>query len=84
MNDAVPVATVVQFRTTVPTVQRVMFTYTNYRGETTERWVAVTGIEWGNSAYHNEPQWLLRGIDLYKMEERVFAMRDMQNIRTTL
>jgi hypothetical protein len=56
--------------------QPITFQYTNYRGETAMRTVRPVGIEFGSTAWHPEPQWLLHGVDLEKGEGRAFALRD--------
>ena len=51
--------------------------YTNYRGETSNREIQAREIFFGSNEYHPEPQWLMRGIDMERFVERVFAIRDM-------
>lgn len=51
--------------------------YTNYRGETSNREIQGREIFFGSNEYHPEPQWLMRGIDMERFVERVFAIRDM-------
>jgi hypothetical protein len=53
--------------------------YTNYRGERGIRLIRPIpgGVHFGFNAYHPEPQWLLRAIDVEKNVERTFAMRDI-------
>ncbi|WP_374844223.1 hypothetical protein, partial [Brucella haematophila] len=54
----------------------ITLTYTNYRGETSER--AITPIRpwFGSTEWHPEPQWLLRAYDHDKGAERDFALKD--------
>jgi hypothetical protein len=33
----------------------------------------------GNTRWHKEEQWLLEALDLEKIIERVFALKDIQN-----
>lgn len=54
----------------------VRFTYTNWRGETAERWATPLGVRWGATEWHPEPGWLLRAFDHDKGEEREFALAD--------
>jgi hypothetical protein len=54
--------------------------YTNHRGETALRNIKVTEIYFGSTTWHPEEQYLMRGIDLDKNSERIFAMRDMQHV----
>jgi predicted DNA-binding transcriptional regulator YafY len=63
------------------TDNRVKFTYTNWRGETAERAVVPSSIEFGATEYHSEPQWLLKAWDLDKQAVRDFAMKDISNWR---
>jgi predicted DNA-binding transcriptional regulator YafY len=48
-------------------------TYTNHRGETAERNIILTGVRFGVSPWHPEPQWLMEAYDLDKMAPRTFA-----------
>ncbi len=57
--------------------KRVRFTYTNWRGELSQRHVELYGAFWGATKWHPEPQWFVNGFDLDKREHRDFAMRDM-------
>ena len=59
----------------------VVFTYTNWRGETAERRVAPLALEFGSNEWHTEEQWLLHGQDLDKAAERTFAMKNISNWR---
>lgn len=64
--------------------QPLRFTYRNWRGEVAERRVEPRFIWFGATEYHPEPQWLLNAYDLDRpgYQERDFAMRDMENIKT--
>ena len=63
------------------TRRHITFTYTNWRGETSERTVKPWGCEFAATEWHPEPQWLLQGYDVVKKEERSFAMCDMKDVR---
>jgi len=56
--------------------------YTNWRGERAMRQVVPVNLHWGSTAFHPEPQWLLRAIDLQKDDSRDFAFRDIHGIYT--
>lgn len=60
--------------------QRVWFTYTNWRGETSRRHVAMYGAFWRTTERHPEPQWMLHAFDIEKDEPRIFAMRDIKDV----
>ncbi len=40
----------------------------------------ILGFGWGNTPWHEEPQWLMLAFDLEKNEGRKFAMADMSEI----
>lgn len=61
--------------------RRVFFTYTNWRGETSERQVEMYAVFWGVTIWHPEPQWMLQAFDIEKREHRIFAMRDIKDVR---
>jgi hypothetical protein len=52
-------------------------TYTNYRGETSEREILPTDIQFKPTEWHPEPQWILGAYDFLKSAHREFALRDM-------
>lgn len=52
-------------------------TYTNWRGETSEREIIPIRPWFGATEWHPEPQWLLKAIDVAKGAERDFAMKDI-------
>lgn len=58
------------------TGQAVKLTYTNWRGETSERTIVPLSIWFGSTDWHPEPQWLLKAIDTEKGAERDFALKD--------
>lgn len=59
------------------------FTYRNWRGETARRRVGVMSVWFGSTEWHPELQWLMRAIDLEKMETRDFALKDMTDVSYT-
>ncbi|WP_395175765.1 hypothetical protein [Roseibium alexandrii] len=54
----------------------IRFVYTNWRGETAERWATPSKIWWGRTGYHTELQWLMTAFDHDKGAERDFALAD--------
>lgn len=61
--------------------RRALFTYVNHRGETSLRDVEMRGVFWGTTDYHPEPGWMLQAFDLDKREHRIFAMKDISDVR---
>jgi predicted DNA-binding transcriptional regulator YafY len=61
------------------TNERITFTYKNYRGEISVRFVRPIMLSFGTTKYHLEPQWLLHAWDLNKEAERTFAMKDIKD-----
>jgi len=59
---------------------RLIFTYKNWKGETSKRTVYVEEIVYGNNQWHQEPQFFIKGFDEDKLEERFFAMKDISNL----
>ena len=59
-----------------PEGEPVALTYTNWRGETTQRTITPKRIWWGATDWHPEPQWLLTAFDAEKQAERDFALKD--------
>lgn len=59
----------------------IRFSYTNWRGEVGERVVRPISIEWTQTDWHPEPQWILHAFDLDRDQHRSFAMRDMKDVR---
>lgn len=51
-------------------------TYTNWRGETSERELHLVRIWWGETEWHPEPQLLLSAFDYEKDAYRDFAIND--------
>mgnify|MGYP003578540747 CR=1 FL=1 len=66
------------------TVQTLTFTYTNYRGEHSQRRVQPRSIRWGTSEWYSAPGWLLTAWDLDKRDIREFSLAHMHDdIRQT-
>ncbi|AKO95006.1 hypothetical protein BEH_07510 [Priestia filamentosa] len=57
------------------------FDYVNWRGEKSRRTAMVENVWYGSNEYHKEDQWLLEATDRDKQEIRLFAMKDMSNIK---
>jgi hypothetical protein len=57
------------------------FDYINWKGIEVHRKVESQRIIFGSTTFHPEPQWLLEGLDLDKWKVRLFAMKDMSNVR---
>lgn len=55
-------------------------TYTNWRGETSDRRIQIKDIRYGSTEWHQEPQWLLIALDLDKGVDREFALKDMRSV----
>ena len=61
----------------------VTFVYRNWRGEPAACRVGAMSVWFGSTKWHPEPQWLMRAIDLEKMETRDFSMKDMTDVSYT-
>lgn len=57
------------------------FDYVNWKGVESHRKALMIRIFFGSTGYHKEPQWLMEARDLDKQEGRVFAMKDMSNVK---
>lgn len=57
--------------------KKVTITYTNHRGETSDREIVPKKIWFGSTKYHEEEQWLLDANDLDKKAKRTFAVKDI-------
>ncbi|WP_192798927.1 hypothetical protein [Brucella anthropi] len=57
-------------------------TYTNYRGETTERTITPKRIWYGISEWHPEPQWFVTAFDHVKNADRDFAVKDFGHLQS--
>jgi hypothetical protein len=53
-----------------------VITYTNWRGETSERMLMPVRLWYGATEWHPEPQWLLAAYDVDKGAIRDFALKD--------
>jgi len=60
-------------------MKRVKLTYTNYRGETSEREIEPKELWFGKTEWHPEEQWFIKALDCEKGEMRDFALRDFGN-----
>lgn len=61
----------------------ITFQYTNYKGVVSSRNATVIGLHYGSTEYHPETQWLLEGFDLDKNVIRVYALKDMTDVKRT-
>lgn len=57
--------------------QEVLIDYTNWRGERRWRRVRPLRIEFENSEWHHETQWILHAVDVEMAANREFAMKDI-------
>jgi predicted DNA-binding transcriptional regulator YafY len=60
---------------------KIEFDYVNWKGVKGRRKVEVNEFHYDSTKYHPEKQWLLEAFDLDKGELRIFAMRDMSNVK---
>ena len=60
----------------------VVILYTNYRGETSHRRIIPRGVRFASSEWHPGEQWLLDALDVDKMAERSFALKDVREWST--
>lgn len=60
---------------------RIVFSYTNWKGTYSKRCVIVKAISFGSVPYHPGQQWILTAFDSDKREDRYFAMKDMFHIQ---
>jgi hypothetical protein len=58
----------------------ISFTYKNWRDEISSRKAKIIEFGWGQTPWHEEPQWLMLAFDLEKNDGRKFAMKDMSEI----
>jgi predicted DNA-binding transcriptional regulator YafY len=65
----------------VRTEDFIEFDYVNWKGKKGHRIVEVLGFVYGTTEFHKEEQWLLRGFDMDKDDFRVFALKDMSNVK---
>lgn len=68
---------------TLSLARQINVTYTNYKGETSERKIIPyeCGLRFGSSKWHLEPQWLLSAYDVEKKADREFALKDIKPIQ---
>ncbi|MBI4948247.1 WYL domain-containing protein [Candidatus Berkelbacteria bacterium] len=57
--------------------QIVTISYTNYRGEKSDRRIVPLKIWFGSNEYHKDNQWLLDAFDITKDAIRSFAVKDI-------
>jgi hypothetical protein len=57
------------------------FDYVNWKGVKSKRKVKVGDLYFGSNEYHTEPQFLLHCYDLEKNKDRMFAIKDMSNVK---
>lgn len=60
---------------------KIEFDYVNWKGEKEFMKVEVGEFYYGTNEYHKEPQWLMEAYDLNKQVHRMFAMKNMSNIK---
>jgi predicted DNA-binding transcriptional regulator YafY len=60
---------------------KIEFDYVNWKGIKGHRKVEIDEFHYGSTKYHPETQWLLEAFDLDKNEFRIFAMKDMSNVK---
>lgn len=60
-------------------LQEVLIDYTNWRGERSTRRIRPLRIEFENSEWHPDTQWVLYAVDVEKSAERAFAIRDIHS-----
>ena len=61
--------------------REVVFTYTNWKGNTSNRRAIMRKLFFGATAYHEEPQWLIEGYDMDKEAVRTYALKDITAAR---
>lgn len=58
--------------------------YRNYRDEESPRFISCRYLWFGSTRYHQEPQWMLRGMDIEKQAPRDFAVKDIRHVHWQL
>ena len=53
-------------------------TYTNHRGVTSTRRICISGVFFGESAWHDGRQWFIAAYDYEKDAPRTFAMSGLK------
>lgn len=59
----------------------IMFDYINWKSNKSTRIVEVGELYYGSTKYHPEKQWLLEAYDIVKEDVRVFALKDITNVK---
>lgn len=60
---------------------KIEFDYLNWKDEKSHRRIEVGELYYGSSEWHPQKQWLLEGYDLDKKATRIFALKDMGNVK---
>lgn len=55
----------------------VTITYTNHRGETSDRRIIIKGITWTETEWHPQEQYIVQAWDCDKDADRSFALKDI-------
>ncbi|PIN75384.1 hypothetical protein COV18_04310 [Candidatus Woesearchaeota archaeon CG10_big_fil_rev_8_21_14_0_10_37_12] len=58
--------------------KKVQITYTNYKGETSQRNIIPLRLIFSSNEWHKEEQWLLEAYDLVKQANRTFSCKDIR------
>jgi hypothetical protein len=59
----------------------ISFTYKNWKDEVNERRAVLSSLWWGSNEWHPEPQLLVNGYDLDKKAPRIYAVKDISDIK---
>lgn len=76
VKSGTPAAQAASTLTKADVEKPVRLTYTNWRGEISERTLNPRYVWFGSTEWHHEPQWFLKAFDLEKSEDRDFALKD--------
>lgn len=60
---------------------KIEFDYINWEGVKGHRKTEIEGLYYGSTVHHKEEQWLLKGFDLDKQDYRIYALKDMKNVK---
>lgn len=77
MNAEVLLANLERCWVAMMTGAELAFTYTNYRGEVSDRRAKIRKVGFVTCDWHAGRQWIADGTDLDKGQDRSFAVRDM-------
>lgn len=66
------------FKCVVNVGDLIQFDYTNWKGVKSKRKVIVQEFVFTKSKYHPEYQMFIQGYDMNKMNERTFAVKDIE------